>query len=293
MGQLKATHALWGGGGWVVLFAFAAAYKFGSNTRAELRAVYNGLAYCGAMRFVNVEVESNSMFVVGLLIGSQKSSWRWMYRMRRIDRLSVGGQGARGFARQWDDTGSPSRILVGCDGVNSIVAESLKLKPTRSYNTVALRGLTYYPNGHGVDNDFVRTRKGRVIVGKHPINDKLVYWFISRPQLLKDSEISGKPELIRQTALEAMKGFPSEITELAENSMDDSLNSTNIRYRAPWDVLLGNLRRGMVTVAGDALHVMGPFLGQGGAAGLEDAVMLARCLAKARHMEPNGDLDGK
>ena len=33
-------------------------------------------------------------------------------------------------------------------------------------------------------------------------------------------------------------------------------------------------------MAGDAWHVMGPFLGQGGSAALEDAVVLARCLSK-------------
>lgn len=35
-----------------------------------------------------------------------------------------------------------------------------------------------------------------------------------------------------------------------------------------------------MTVAGDAMHVMGPFLGQGGSCGLEDAIVLARCLSK-------------
>ncbi|CAA3031117.1 FAD-dependent urate hydroxylase-like [Olea europaea subsp. europaea] len=38
--------------------------------------------------------------------------------------------------------------------------------------------------------------------------------------------------------------------------------------------------KGTVTVAGDAMHVTGPFLGQGGSAALEDAVVLARCLAQ-------------
>lgn len=59
-----------------------------------------------------------------------------------------------------------------------------------------------------------------------------------------------------------------------------SLSLTRLRYRAPWDLLLErSFRKGTVTVAGDAMHVMGPFLGQGGSAGLEDAIVLARHLA--------------
>lgn len=35
-----------------------------------------------------------------------------------------------------------------------------------------------------------------------------------------------------------------------------------------------------MTVAGDAMHVMGPYMGQGAASALEDGVVLARCLAQ-------------
>jgi 2-polyprenyl-6-methoxyphenol hydroxylase-like FAD-dependent oxidoreductase len=44
-------------------------------------------------------------------------------------------------------------------------------------------------------------------------------------------------------------------------------------------------QQGTVTVAGDAMHVIGSFLGQGGACGLEDAVVLARCLARTTMSE--------
>ncbi|XP_058089976.1 monooxygenase 1-like [Magnolia sinica] len=192
-----------------------------------------------------------------------------------------------------DGSVATAKILIGCDGVNSIVAESLKLKPTRSSHTGVLQGLTNYPNGHGFGNDFILMKKGHVIVGRNPIGNKLVHWFIFQTRLPEDYGISGKPEIIREAALELIKGFPPEMTELAENSLLDSFTFTKIRYRAPWDLLLGNLHRGTVTVAGDAMHVMGPFLGQGGAAGLEDAVVLGRCLAKAMQMDRNGDYDGK
>jgi 2-polyprenyl-6-methoxyphenol hydroxylase-like FAD-dependent oxidoreductase len=45
-------------------------------------------------------------------------------------------------------------------------------------------------------------------------------------------------------------------------------------------MILQPFREGMVTVAGDAMHVMGPFIGQGGCSSLEDAVVVARSLAE-------------
>ena len=75
---------------------------------------------------------------------------------------------------------------------------------------------------------------------------------------------------------------PAEITEVVRGSDPESLNLvTKFWYRPPWEVALGGFRKGAVTVAGDAMHAMGPFIGQGGSAGLEDAVVLARSLARA------------
>ena len=67
---------------------------------------------------------------------------------------------------------------------------------------------------------------------------------------------------------------------MIENADANSLSLARLRYRAPWDLLTGKLCKGRVVVAGDAMHVMGPFLGQGGSAGLEDAVVLARNMAQ-------------
>lgn len=93
------------------------------------------------------------------------------------------------------------------------------------------------------------------------------------------SNVWTDPELIRQLALESVKGFPTEMIEMIDGSDLNSLSLTHMRYRAPWDILFGKFRKGNVTVAGDAMHVMGPFLGQGGSAGVEDSIVLARCLA--------------
>jgi 2-polyprenyl-6-methoxyphenol hydroxylase-like FAD-dependent oxidoreductase len=105
--------------------------------------------------------------------------------------------------------------------------------------------------------------------------------------------VAKDPELIHQLALESIKGFPAELVSMITNSDRESLSLARLRYRAPWEILLGSFQKGTVTVAGDAMHVMGPFLGQGGSAGIEDAIVLARCLAQKMHEIDHVKTDGR
>ncbi|CAK7340073.1 unnamed protein product [Dovyalis caffra] len=173
-----------------------------------------------------------------------------------------------------------AKVLIGCDGANSVVADFLELKQKKSFSSCSVRGFTNYPNGHGFAHEFVRIRRGNILSGRVPVDDKLVFWFIVPRFYPTDSKVSEDPELIRQFSVEAIKEFPSERIEMVSNCDLASLSLTHLRYRAPWDILLGSFRRGCVTVAGDAMHVMGPFLGQGGSAAIEDAIVLARCLTQ-------------
>jgi 2-polyprenyl-6-methoxyphenol hydroxylase-like FAD-dependent oxidoreductase len=76
-----------------------------------------------------------------------------------------------------------------------------------------------------------------------------------------------------------MQGYPEDVLDVVRNCEIESVSLAHICYRAPWDMVLHPFREGTVTVAGDAMHTMGPFIGAGGSASLEDALVLARCLA--------------
>ncbi|CAI9754252.1 unnamed protein product [Fraxinus pennsylvanica] len=173
-----------------------------------------------------------------------------------------------------------AKVLIGCDGSRSTVADFLGLKSTKLFAVLAVRGLTSYPNGHAFDHELTRMRRGKILVGRVPITDELVYWFVVLPWIPSDEKLTRDPEVIRRLTSSKMSGFPSDAMEMIEKARVDSLSLTRLRHRAPWDLLLTTFRKGTVTVAGDAMHVMGPFLGQGGSAALEDAVVLARCLAR-------------
>ncbi|MED6211581.1 hypothetical protein PIB30_075147 [Stylosanthes scabra] len=175
-----------------------------------------------------------------------------------------------------------AKVVIGCDGVNSVVANMVGSRPARFllFSTCAARGFTYYHDGHQFPAEFVVMNKDQVRLGRVPVSYNLVYWFITRPRTNQDSTISKDPVLIKQSLIELVKDFPTHVQEMVRNCELNMLNLTDLRYRPPWDLLLDNFRRGTVTVAGDAMHATGPFIAQGGSASLEDAVVLARCLAQ-------------
>ncbi|XP_022770027.1 monooxygenase 1-like [Durio zibethinus] len=178
-----------------------------------------------------------------------------------------------------------AKVVVGCDGVNSTIANILGLNSTSIFTTCVARGFTNYEAGHKFGSAFLVFSKDDVQLGLMPVTDKLVYWFVTRKLTSQDSMVSKYHKLIKKTTVEAIRGFPNHIMEMVKNSDEDSLHLTELRYRAPWDLLRTNFRKGTVTVAGDAMHATGPFLAQGGSASLEDAVVLARCLSQNMHID--------
>ncbi|CAA7056537.1 unnamed protein product [Microthlaspi erraticum] len=119
-----------------------------------------------------------------------------------------------------------------------------------------------------------------VVCGRLPITHKLVFWFVVMLKCPQDSNNVKNQEDVARLTLASVRGFSEEWKEMVKNCDIDSLYISRLRYRAPWNVLSGKFRRGTVTVAGDSMHLMGPFLGQGCSAALEDGVVLARCLWK-------------
>ncbi|KAL3737044.1 hypothetical protein ACJRO7_025896 [Eucalyptus globulus] len=182
-----------------------------------------------------------------------------------------------------DDGGTiKAKVVIGCDGVYSVVANIVGLNKTGLYPTYVTRGFTRYENGHGLANEFVVMRNDELQLGWLPIDDRLVYWFVTRNWTSPESRatLSKDPMLLRSSIVKAMNDFPTEAIQMVSGSDLATVQYTELRYRPPWEILRRSLRKGVIVVAGDAMHAMAPFLAQGGAASLEDAVVLARCLAE-------------
>ncbi|KAK1274922.1 hypothetical protein QJS04_geneDACA016764 [Acorus gramineus] len=182
-------------------------------------------------------------------------------------------------------------VLIGCEGVNSIAAKSLGLKAPRLLSICTIRAFTSYPNGHSFTNEFIRIKRGSFTIGFIPINEKVVHWFVGRPWISEDSIAEKDCTLLRDLTIDMMEGFPSHLIDMVQRVDLDSLNLTGIRYRTPWDLAFGTFRRGTMVVAGDAMHVMAPFIGQGSSTAIEDAIVLVRCLACSFRGSDGGDWD--
>ncbi|KAM1348436.1 hypothetical protein ACFX13_002719 [Malus domestica] len=177
-----------------------------------------------------------------------------------------------------------AEVVIGCDGTKSVVADFIGVKPSKPFMLSEVRGFTVYAGGHNFGNEFVQVKGDKNTIGRLPVHDNLVYWFVSHQVhgLQDPSKVSKDPELIRQFTLQSiLEEFPSEMVDMIRKSELESVSHVRLRYRPPWEILVQNFRKGSVTVAGDAMHVMGPFIGQGGSAGIEDAIVIARSLAPA------------
>ncbi|XP_066344111.1 monooxygenase 1-like [Miscanthus floridulus] len=99
-----------------------------------------------------------------------------------------------------------------------------------------------------------------------------------------DASVTRDVRATRDFVLQKLQGVqcPAEILEMIQNSDPESLVvTTKVWYRPPWQVAFAGFRKGTVTVAGDAMHTMGSYIGQGGAVAMEDALVLARSLARS------------
>ena len=99
--------------------------------------------------------------------------------------------------------------------------------------------------------------------------------------------MSENPTKLKQLVLSKLGEMPGEARAVIEETDVACFQPAALRYRPPWELMWGNIVKGNVCVAGDALHPMTPDLGQGGCSALEDGVVLARCIAEALLKKPS------
>ncbi len=163
-------------------------------------------------------------------------------------------------------------FLIGADGLNSVVCGQLfgKSQPRYSGYT-AWRAVTEFEPHWLRQGAFESWGKGARF-GIVPMSHNRAYWFATQnaPAGENDAPVGRKGEL-----LNLFQGWHEPIEKLIESTDEAAILRNDIVDREP----LPGWTQGRVTLLGDAAHPMTPNLGQGACQAIEDAVVLADCIA--------------
>ncbi|KAL5731217.1 hypothetical protein ACHQM5_003967 [Ranunculus cassubicifolius] len=176
-----------------------------------------------------------------------------------------------------------TKVLVGSDGVNSIVAKSMGIQKLSLTGRYAFRGSAEFPEGHNFEPKSRLYAGDGFRAGFIPYDQKTMSWFYTFSPQPKDKEAVEKMEPIKmkEYVLKNLCKVPTEVSDVVERTSLDSIYRAPLMFRKPLDLLRpGAIYKGNVCLTGDALHAMTPDLAQGGGAALEDAIVLARCLGE-------------
>lgn len=170
-----------------------------------------------------------------------------------------------------------TRVLLGADGVNSVVGQWMGLAKTRYVGQVGIRGVAVYPAGQPY-GDKIRQFLGRgVRAGLAPISSTKVYWFMVYNRSSPGTKVTDPAE-VRAELLSMLDGWPQHMKELLDNTPLENISRAALADRWNLPGITAPVVQSGVTLAGDALHPMTPNLGQGGCCALEDAIILAQTL---------------
>jgi salicylate hydroxylase len=184
------------------------------------------------------------------------------------------GRGAR--ARFADGSEIEADIIVGSDGLHSVVRKSLfGPEDPRFTGCICYRGLVAADK---VPRD-IYTPDGTMWMGPH---GHVVHYWVRRGEILNivahfDSdawtEESWTRECDRSELMETYARWNESLLRLYE--IGDHWYKWALYDREP----LPRWRQGRATLLGDSAHAMLPYLGQGACMAIEDGYVLARCVA--------------
>jgi 2-polyprenyl-6-methoxyphenol hydroxylase-like FAD-dependent oxidoreductase len=173
-----------------------------------------------------------------------------------------------------DGTSVSSDVLVGADGLRSTIrAQALGEEPPRYAGFSVVRCLVPVEGDDPLPRGVFRMLWGPgACMGMYHVAPGIVYpfgWWASPEGAHVER---GKR---KETLLERYADWSPEVPALIEGMQEEEIHQTDIYDRPPAE----SWGEGRVTLAGDAAHPMTFNMGQGACQGIEDALVLARCLA--------------
>lgn len=180
-----------------------------------------------------------------------------------------------------DLTVTEGDILVGADGIHSIVRETVT-----SVSKIRYAGYTCWRSVVDVPQEVIDNLNGIVYeswgkgvrFGTVPLSNNRVYWFACKNASENDEKMK---EVGRKELLEIFGNFHEPIKQVLELTQDDQILWNDIIDIKP----LKRFHFGKIILLGDAAHAMTPNMGQGAGQSIEDAAVLMNCLEKEQEIQ--------
>lgn len=180
-------------------------------------------------------------------------------------------------------------VLIGADGLRSgIRAQLFPTARLRYSGQTSYRGVARMRLPESLADIGRETWARGCRLGFSAVAPDEVYWFA-----VEDAPAGGRadPDTTLHALRERYARFPAPATELLERTGAEGITRTDIFDLRP----LPSWSAGRAVLIGDAAHATTPNLGQGGAQAVEDAWVLADCLARhqGRHARAFAEFESR
>jgi 2-polyprenyl-6-methoxyphenol hydroxylase-like FAD-dependent oxidoreductase len=178
-----------------------------------------------------------------------------------------------------DGTTADSTILIGADGIHSVVRKHLFGEiPLRYSGQTCWRGIAKMQLPNPKVAAELWGKKGGLRSSYSQINADDVYWYITE-KTEKGHKINQNE--IKSYLLNLVAEFNSDIQNVVQNTEKEAIIQSDLFDIKP----IPNWYKGNIVLLGDAAHATTPNLGQGACQAIEDGYFLAESLSQYPSVE--------
>lgn len=193
---------------------------------------------------------------------------------RKLARVDETSEGVTAIFE--DGTTVKADILIGADGINSIVRKQIAPQIQKRYTgQTCWRGVCEFDLSPTFKHNLTELWGGRARFGLTRIDEKRMYWFAVENKVSENEK--DKSNQVHQKLTSLFKDFHPEINEIIKATPQHTIHRGDLhdleKVNYQWHT-------NRVCLIGDAAHATTPNMGQGAGQGIEDGYAIALSLSK-------------